>query len=76
MAMTSDNLTPTNLFPEFICCGGALRFVIHHFQDGESWEARCPKCKRVWWLECIGVEDDIMKELEAEAERVRVRNNT
>lgn len=61
MATTLENSTPISLFPEFSCCGGALHFVIHLYEDTNSWEARCPKCHRIWWLECIGIESEIYK---------------
>ena len=36
---------------------------IHQSEDINSWEARCPECGRVWWLECIGIEKELMKDV-------------
>ena len=46
-----ENLESSSLFPEFRCCAGALVFIVHVYEDTNSWEARCTKCNREWYLE-------------------------
>jgi hypothetical protein len=69
MTTILENTTTNELFPTLTCCGGALRVQIHLSEDTNSWEARCPKCGRVWWLECIGIEKELMKDANFPEER-------
>jgi hypothetical protein len=76
MATSSENLVKTtDLFPTLTCCGGALRIHIHLYEDANSWEARCPNCGRVWWLECLGVEQDLMKDVKFPEEKPECPEN-
>lgn len=75
MATIQANTTPTRqLFPEFICCNGALRLVMHVYVDANTWEARCPKCGRIWWVELIGIETEIYKK-DGVLQDVKIPNN-
>ena len=59
MAQTSENLTPNYSFPVFKCCDGELTFIINLYEDTNSWEARCPNCGRVWYLELVDIDTQI-----------------
>jgi hypothetical protein len=45
--------------PSLACCGIDLSLEINKLEDELSWQARCPACGNQYWLELIGVVEEI-----------------